>query len=58
MLENILCFIFSFFVNIYMCNVCRIVIVFVKCVYDKYCINICIIILVIVVLMMKRGCKM
>lgn len=41
-----------------MCNVCRIVIVFVMCVNDKYCINICIIILVIVVLMMKRGCKM
>lgn len=33
-----------------MCNVCRIVIVFVKCVYNKYCINICIIIIVIVVL--------
>lgn len=49
MLENILCFISSFFVNTYMCNACRIVIVFVKCVYNKYCTNTCTIIIVIAV---------
>lgn len=32
-----------------MCNACRIVIVFVKCVYNKYCTNTCTIIIVIAV---------
>lgn len=34
MLKNIQCFISSFFVNTYVCNSCRIVIVLVMCVYD------------------------
>lgn len=37
-----------------MCNACRIVIVFVKCVYDKYCTNTCTIIIVIAVSMVNE----